>query len=264
VLRGHAAEPEYVLVLATLGAPERRRLLRRRRRRPRPAEPSPAPAAVTTGRATLIAAQPFASTAEAERWLQRVDGEAEAAAATGALNRVLHAHRLASADPAVREVAREQALVVRVGIGEGEQVAEGRWSRAVELPAPGPERQRRSAALRPQERLAALLGGRDAPLAAEELALRARTDLDAGRLREAAFQLRVALEAALAELEPWSRRGDIGERLEELRGERAAVAAAANAALQGGLDEQAAADVARVLGRLEAALRARTALGFSE
>jgi hypothetical protein len=251
-----------VLVLATLGAQERRGLLARRPRRPRPADPSPAPAPVATGRATLIAAQPFAAAGEAEAWLERADGEAEAAAAIAALNRVLHAHRLATADPAVREVAREQALVVRVGIGGGEQVAEGRWSRALELPPPRAERLRRSAALRPQERLAALLGGRDAPLACEELTLRARADLAAGRQREAAFQLRVALEAALAELEPWSQRGDIGERLEELRGERGAVAAAANAALQGGLAEGAAADVGRVLGRLEAALRARTALGF--
>ncbi|HEU4977365.1 MAG TPA: hypothetical protein VFT42_00570, partial [Solirubrobacteraceae bacterium] len=251
--------------LATLGAPERRTLLGRRRRgRPRAAEPSPAPAPVTTGRATLIGAQPFADAAEAEAWLGGADGEAEAAAALAALNRVLHAQRLATADAAVHEVAREQALVVRIGIGGGEQVAEGRWSRALELPAPQPERLRRPAALRSQERLAALLGGRDAPLACEDLALRARGDLAAGRVREAAFQLRVALEAAIAELEPWSGRGDIGERLEELRRERAVVGATANAALQGGLGEEAADDVERVLGRLEAALRARTALGFAE
>lgn len=264
VVRGHAAEPEHVLVLATLGAPERRSLpARLRRPAPREALPSPAPAAVSTTRVTLIGAQPFTDAAAAEAWLDRADGEAEVAAAIAALNRVLHAHRLATADAAVREVAREQALVVRVGIGAGEQVADGRWSRALELPPPREERLRRSAALRPQERLAALLGGRDAPLACEELALRARADLAAGRLREAAFQLRVALEAAIAELEPWSERGDVGERIEELRGERAAVAAAANAALQGGLDAVAAADVERVLARLEAALRARTALGFS-
>jgi hypothetical protein len=162
----------------------------------------------------------------------------------------------------VREVAREQALVVRVGVGEGEQVAEGRWTSALELPAPKAGRGRRTAALRPQERLAALLGGRDAALACEELTLRARADLDAGELRQAAFQLRVALEAALAELEPWSGRGDLGERLAELRDERPAVGAAANAALQGGLDDTSIAEVERVLGRLEAALRARTALGF--
>ena len=52
----------------------------------------------------------------------------------------------------------------------------------------------------PEERFAALLGGRESPLAAEELVLRARADLDAGRPREAALQARVALEALLAEL----------------------------------------------------------------
>ena len=121
--------------------------------------------------------------------------------------------------------------------------------------APSPPR---AAALRPQERLAALLGARDAPLAAEELALRARVDLDAGRRREAALQLRIALEAGLAELEPW--REQLADRLAELRDARGAVGAAANAALQGGIDDETAAEVERVLERLEAALRARVAL----
>ena len=121
---------------------------------------------------------------------------------------------------------------------------------------------RRSAALRPQERLAAVLAGRDVVLACEVLVLRARADLDAGRLREAALQLRVALEAALAELEPWRSRGSVSERVDELRDERHAVGAAANSALQGGLDEATAEDVRRVVGRLEAVLRARTAEGF--
>ena len=54
--------------------------------------------------------------------------------------------------------------------------------------------------LHPQARLAAVLGARERPLACEELALRARLDLDHGREREAALQLLVALDAALAEL----------------------------------------------------------------
>ncbi|HEV2812951.1 MAG TPA: hypothetical protein VGW10_06840, partial [Solirubrobacteraceae bacterium] len=101
------------------------------------------------------------------------------------------------------------------------------------------------------------LGGRDAALACEDLALRARTDLDAGRVREAALQLRVALEAALAELEAWRGRRDLDERLAELREERATVGDAANAALRGGLPDETAAEVERVLGRVEAAIRAR-------
>ena len=245
-------------MLATLGASQRRLI---GGRRPTPAGPEPDPEPVTTSRVTLIAAQPLPSADEARRWLAAADGEAEAARALAVLNGMLRAHRVASADPHVREVGRDQLLVARVGFGEGEQVAEGRWTQALELPRPR-DRPRRGAALRPQERLAALLGARDAALAAEELTLRARADLDAGDIRQAALQLRVALEAALAELQPWTAQGDIGARLEELRAERDVVGAAANAALQGGLDDAAAREVARVLGRLEAILRARTALGF--
>jgi hypothetical protein len=174
---------------------------------------------------------------------------------------VLHLQRVAGAEPELREVRRDQALVARVGYGEGEQVADGRWLRAVELPAPR-GRPRREAALRPQERLAALLGGRDAALACEELTLRARQDLDGGRRREGALQLAVALDAALAELEPWSSRGDLAARLAELRELQPGVTAAAQAALQGAVDDEAQAAVQRALERLEAALRARTALGF--
>jgi hypothetical protein len=233
----------------------------RRRTRLRPVAPSPSPAPVTTARATLIRARPFDDAGEAERWLAGIDAEAEVAAALAVLNRLLHLHRTATADPAVREVARGQAIAARVGIGAGEQVAEGRFASALELPPP-PAPRRRSAALRPEERLAALLAGRDVPLASEELALRARADLAAGREREAALQLRVALAAALGELAPWAPRGDLRARLDELRTLEPAAEAAAAAALQGGLDDVARADVERVLGRLEAALRARTALGF--
>jgi hypothetical protein len=261
VVRHHAGEaPDWVVVLATLGA-ERRRLPNRRRSRPRPVSPAPAPVAVETSRATVIAATPLASAPEGPAWLATADAEQEVGEAVRVLNRMLHAHRVAAADPYLREVAREQALVARVGYGDGEQVAQGRWADAVEVPAPE-ARARRTAALRPQERLAALLGGRDAALACEELALRARGDLNAGRPREAALQVRIALEAALSELSPWTGRGDLAARLEALRAERDSTGAFAHAALEGGLDERQAADVDRVLQAIETALRARTALGF--
>jgi hypothetical protein len=244
-----------VLVLATLGAPPRAGRLRRRR--PQDAPPAPPPEPVTTGRATLVRPEPLA---DPERWLRDADGEALAAEAIAALNRVLHAHRVASADPLAREVAREQALVVRIGVGEGEQVAEGRWRSAVALPPPPPPR--RTAALRPTERLAAVLGGRDAVLACEDLVLRARADLVAGRLREAALQADVALRAGLAELAPWRDRADLGARLRELQELAEPAQAAAARALEGGLDDDAVLAVERTVARLEAALRARSAPGF--
>jgi hypothetical protein len=91
--------------------------------------------------------------------------------------------------------------------------------------------------------------------------LRARADLDRGAMREAALQLRVALEAALAELEAYADVSDLGGRLDELREARLAVGEAANAALAGPLDAARAEEVARVTGRLEAALRAKAAAG---
>ena len=254
--------PAYVLVLSTLGAPERRLLAARQR--PREAAPDPSPEPVLTSRATLVDTAALDDAISAEQWLRDADGDALADDAIARLNRVLHSHRAAAADPFAREVAREQALVSRIGFGDGESVADGRWERACELPAPadgkGPRPDR--SALRPQERLAALLTGRDAVLACEELTLRARSDLDAGRLREAALQLRAAFEAALAELEPWSERASLPERLEELRGRREDVAAAAEAALRGGVDDHHVETIRSVLERVEAALRARSAGGF--
>lgn len=247
--------PSHVLVLATLGAPERRRL---RDRRASAAAPEPPPAPVTTARATVVDATAV-SAAEAERWLA-ASGEADIEQALALVARAVHSHRVASADPGVRVPARAHALVVRAGYGAGEQVAEGRWSAARELPRPPSGRQRRVAAIRPQERLAALLGGHADALACEELTLRAREDLDRGRLREAALQLRAALDAALAELPAEVRASaDLARRVEELRALRETLPASAETALADAQAPDAAEALARVLQRLEAALRARIA-----
>jgi hypothetical protein len=260
VLRGHAGEPEHVLVLQTVAAqPRASRLSRRRARR---AGPEPATVTVPVTRATLIAAAPLGDQDSAVAWLQAADLIHEVRAAVAVLNIVLHAERIVRADPFVREIAAEQALTIRVGIGRGEEVAEGRWTDARALAPPATARPKRARALRPQERLAAVLAGRDVALAAEELTLRARLDLDRGRTREAALQVRIALEAALAELQAWSHHEDLAARLTELGEERGAVGAAANRALEGGLDATQIADVTRVVGRLEAALAARVAGGL--
>ncbi|HWI07301.1 MAG TPA: hypothetical protein VNT54_07260 [Solirubrobacteraceae bacterium] len=264
-IREHLGEaPGHVLVLRTLGAPERRLLAARRARaRLVQAPPDPPAEPVVTSRATLVDTAALDGYESAARWLADADVGALAHEALARLNRVLHAHRIAAADPRARDVALRQALVVRVGFGDGERVAEGRWERARELPrqAAGGLLRARAGALRPQERLAALLAGRDAALACEELTLRARLDVEAERWREAALGLRVALETAIAELEPWRDAPGLAQRLEELRGRRRDVAAAAAAALQGGLDDEQIALVEAALGRVEAALRARVATG---
>jgi hypothetical protein len=213
---------------------------------------------VVTARATIIDPVSLSAERQARAWLTEIDAERETRATITVLNRVLFAYRIASADPYRHEVSPTQALVIRAGWGEGEQVASGRWLHARELPwAPSSHaRQRpigyRSAALRPQERLAELLGARDEELLCEELALRARLDLDHARLRHAAIELDNALSAALWELSIETHPG-LAQRVAELE------------ALRPGItpmdpDEEI---VRYALERLEAALRARTATGFT-
>jgi hypothetical protein len=262
VLRGHAGEPEHVLVLETLGTPPRPRRLSRRAAKARREAPDAPVALAPLTVATLVAATPLSGDDVALEWLAAADLDAEIRAAVEVLNRVLHAERLVRADPFVREVAAAQAVALRVGIGRGEEVAEGHWTEARALAPSAFASRSRESALRPQERFAALLAGRDVALAAEELTLRARLDLDRGRTREAALQLRIALEAALAELQAWAHDEEVASRLSALRGDREAVASAANRALEGGLDAKQIAAVTEILGRVEATLAARTAGGL--
>jgi hypothetical protein len=236
-------EVESVLVLRTLGAPERRLLRGRKGRAVESAEPEPVP----TARATVVRPQPFGSSAEAGEWLAglRRDEElrdAELAGSVRVLNRALHAHRVARADHALSHLSEDRALVVRMGFGPGDAVADGRFESAWELPV-GRRRTKRSMEA-PDERFAAVLGGREQALPAEELVLRARADLDAGRSREAALQARVALESLIADL---PRAG--------LEVERASVGEAANAALQGQLAQDVERSLVEAVVRMEAALK---------
>ena len=245
LLRDRAsAEPERVVVLGTLGAARRAgrswsgQMLPRHRRGVEVEPGSVQPAPVPTARATIVDPVPLAAERQARAWLADLDAEREADAAAAVLNRVLHFHRIASADPYVHEVSPAQALVIRAGWGEGEQVADGLWRHARELPrhegrrTPSGRRRRvgRSAALRPQERLAELLGARGAALLCEELALRARLDLDQDRVAHAALELVAGYASALGELRS-ERREDLAIRIDELEELQDGVVAQAEAAL---------------------------------
>jgi hypothetical protein len=229
-------------VLRTLAAPERRRPWGRR---PRAAE-NAAPEPVLTARATVVRPAPFGSPREAESWLaslRRDDGaaRAELGSALRVVNRARAAQRAAAGDPYAGDVSADQALACRFGYGSGEAVAEGRFDDAIELPPAGAGKPRRSMRA-PDERFAALLGGREEPLLAEELVLRARADLDAGREREAALEARIAFEALVAEL---------GERAPVDQRER--IRAAANAALEG----RAPVELEEAVAAMEATIRRR-------
>ena len=262
LLRGVDHEQaDAVVVVQTLGgvAASRRRP---RRRRPRPAEPIEDSPEVPLTRLTVIPAEPSEREAAA-RQVQQAAGDPEAAearveAALRTVNAVLRAHRVATGDPYGHEIGREAVLVARIGYGTGDRLAEGRWEKAVEVSQPA-RRQRRAQALRPQERLAAVLAGREPIDLCETLLLRARADLDQGRPREAALQLRVGLEALLAEL-PGRVGQDQAEDLAALQERLESTAGAAEEALAGELSAERTDEIAATLGICERILRRRQIL----
>lgn len=250
-----------MIVVRSFGAPAppRRRL---RRSRPGKANPDAKPVLPVT-ELTWVEADPLEG--DPDSWLNSVSDDREAgdeivARARLCATRALAARRVAAADPAVPDVHTATALSIKLGYGLGDGLVEGQFEQAVELPREESRAASRTAALRPQERLAALLGARERALAGEELLLRARADLDAARGREAALQLRVALEALLAERERLKAPGQ-DDDLAALEERRSITGAAANEALSGDLRADRLAEVAETVEICERVLRRRSALG---
>ena len=263
-VRSQAADgsgpPELVLVVETFGAPApaRRHF---RKAKPERADGATEPAVPVT-RLTVIDAAEIDGQGEA--WIERMRKDEEAreellTRGEACAVRALGAQRIAAADAQVPDPSLATALVVRIGYGDGDELVEGRWEGALELPHEA-RRRTRADALRPQERMAAILSGRAKPLACEELILRARSDLDGGRGREAALQLRVGLEALLAEREAFTQAGQTDD-LGFLDGRRGVTGDAANEALRGALSAERLAEVEETLRVCERALRRRSAHG---
>ena len=257
---------ERVLVVETLGAPPP---LRRRRRRPTEAEPGAAPAPLPLTRITVARAhEPFASGDDAGSWLAETladedSTDAALAEALSLLNRALHVHAVASAGKLSPELRAEDAAAVRIGIGSGEEVSAGRYAVAQEIDARAPARsprRRREEALRPQERAAAVLAGRERLDTCETLLLRARADLDANRRPEAALQLQIGLEALLVELDGALTDPGHAEDMAQLQARRTEASAAANAALHGDLSPHQLNSVRELLDICERVLRRRRIL----
>jgi hypothetical protein len=259
------SEQESVLVLQRIGAPR----APGRRRRSRRVGAGTEPPALALTRATAIRAfAPFGDLGEAARWLDEAC-EAEdtvdvlVVEGLALLNRALHAQAVATANPNSQvELDAEGAERVLIGVGTGEEVADGRFTEAREVDARprSSRRRRREEELRPQERVAAVLRGRERLDACETLLLRARADLDAGRAREAALQLRVGLEALLVELKGALADPGHEEDMATLAERKGQVGEAANAALQGDLPPQQRAQVEELLKLSERVLRRRRIL----
>jgi hypothetical protein len=220
-------------------------------------------------RATAVrASESFGDRNEAGDWLEEASASEDAidrlvAEGIGLLNRALHAHAVASGDPHVQALNSRRAVAVRIGYGSGEEVASGAFSAAREVDTQtgaATRRQQRAEELRPQERLAAVLGGRERFDACETLVLRARADIDAGREREAALQLRVGLEALLVELRgALSDPGHEGD-IAALESRRQEMGELANLALQGDLNDEQAGQVRELVDTCERVLRRRRVL----
>jgi hypothetical protein len=156
-------------------------------------------------RATVIAAEPFTDAGAAAEWLHRCEAGGDAAAdeveeALALVNVAVSAHRVAAQDPYVRDLVTGDAQHVRLGYGSGDEVIEGSWRDAFVIPAERAERGTRRRMLSPHEEMAGMLSGRrPGGRPSEELLLRARLDLDHGRMVEAALVARAAVEALAAE-----------------------------------------------------------------
>jgi hypothetical protein len=260
-------EREQVLVIETLGAPPP---ARRRRKRPKDAEIGEPPLELPVARATVVLAfNEFEDEKAADAWLQETTATEDSIdrlveQGIDELNQALHTQAVASGDPYPQTVTPARATTIRIGFGGGEALVDGAFTSAHQVdPGLGPtsRRRQRDEELRPQQRLAAVLGGREQLDACETLLLRARADLDAGRNREAALQLRVGLEALLVELKGSLSDPGHEEDMATLESSRRKVGELANTALQGNLNAtqlQALQDTQAICERV---LRRRRILG---
>jgi len=262
-VRDRAGDADEVLVISTLDSPRRGR--RKRGKHARLAGADPDPRELPATRATAVRADPFAGEADAEAWLAAITRDPEArdafaADAMALLNSALHAQRAATMDPFVNDLGAHDPVATRVGYGDGDELAAGHWTKAVDAPPDPGGRVRRKEALRPQERLAAVLGGREEVGACETLVLRARLDVDAGRWREAALQLEPAARAVLAEIgadAPADQLEDLGA----IRERAGRTGALTERALAGAISDEEAGEVAEILDLCERVLRRRRILG---
>lgn len=256
---------ETVLAIETHGAPGPPR---RRRRRAREADgQAPIPTLPLTRVTVVRASRSFEEEDEARRWLEEVrEDEASldslVAESAAVLSHALHVHAVVSEDPPPPPISADRAAAIRIGFGSGEEVADGEWTSAVEVDAgPGRSRRRQRAdELRPQARTASVLGGRERLDACETLLLRSRADLDAGRAREAALQLRAGIDALLVELPGTVEDPSHDEDMAALEARRDEIAKAADAATGGDLDATQLASVRELLQLCERVLRRRRVL----
>jgi hypothetical protein len=192
-----------VLVIGVLGAPAgQRRLLRKTRTVEADAPPTEVPLSLVTfvkGTEPLTDERRAAAKLDAIRFSEPAQEEL-AEEGLAVLNLAIRGYRAGARDPYASEVTRRDARRVRIGYGNTEDVQDGAWRVAFELPPALQSRSKRIERLRPAEAVAAVLSGRTGVLEGEDLLLRALIDLDQGRTRAAAQQVAAALRLLPNEL----------------------------------------------------------------
>lgn len=158
---------------------------------------------------TVIRAdQPFSDENEADGWLRtmdesRITGEVlDDAIAT--LDRVRAADAASSGIPFGTPTEIASILAARIGYGDGDQVASGRFLAAVEIDArggTGEKKREKLARNGPLARTAAVLGGREPATACEVAIPRIRFDLANGNSAAARLAIAGAVGATISELE---------------------------------------------------------------
>ncbi len=202
-----------VLVVAVHGA---NRAPFRLRRKARPADPAAGVEEVPVLLAAYVeASTPIGQADAARRRLDEIAGDEALQQrwideGLDVLNRAIRAYRAGAGDPYLLEVARRDARVVRIGYATTTQVADGRWTEALEIPPPPGGRQRRARVLAPAEAVADAMTGRLPVLECEDLLLRVHLDLDHRRWRAAALQLAAAAALLATEL-PGDDRAELAE-----------------------------------------------------
>lgn len=182
---------------------------RRRRRRPRKAVANESPVRVEIAVVTVIRAdQPLVGETEAGEWLGRI-GEPDFTGellddAISTLDRARAADAASAGFPFGTPTAIGSVLAGRIGYGEGDQVASGRYLEALEVDARGGTGEKRRQRLAPAgslARTAAILGSRETAAACEVLIPRVRLDLESGNDAAARLAIAAATGATISELE---------------------------------------------------------------
>jgi hypothetical protein len=192
-----------VFVVGVIGAPAaQRRVLRRARE----IDAGDAPSEVPLSLATFVkGSRPLQHEREADAKLQEIRFSEQLQRewvrdGLHVLNLAIRAYRAGAPDPYAVEVTRRDARRIRVGYGTTEDVQNGRFREAFELPPRQQPRATRIERLRPSEAVATVLTGRAEVLEGEDLLLRSLVDLDQNRTRAAACQVAAALRLVWYEL----------------------------------------------------------------